>query len=98
MATLSINLPDTLAEMINEKVKSGVYHSASEVIGESLIIIKAQDVVHELRVGLLRDELAVAQKQAEQGEGTVYTRRGELSEKIIAEGNRILAHGGKLLK
>ena len=45
--SLHVTLPSELAEMVNEKVASGVYASESEVVSAGLRALQAQDAVLE---------------------------------------------------
>lgn len=45
--SLNVTLPAELAEMVNEKVASGVYASESEVVSAGLRALQLQDTVLE---------------------------------------------------
>ncbi len=88
MATLNISLTPELAALINEKVSSGMYHSASEVVREGLRLLKEQDEIHRMRLEELKKEIAIGTEQLECGEYTVYSSGKELAAKIKAEGRK----------
>ena len=91
MATLNISLTPELAALINEKVSSGMYHSASEVVREGLRLLKEQDEIRRLRLGELRREIQKGADSLERGEGKVFHSGEELAAHIEAEGRKILA-------
>lgn len=51
---MSVNLTPQLEELVREKVSSGMYNSASEVVREALRLLQEQDDVREARLGQLR--------------------------------------------
>ena len=65
---MNVYLTREWEEFIRQKVASGPYHSASEVIGEGLRLLKEQDALKEYRLGELRREIRV---------GLEHPRRGE---------------------
>ena len=50
---MNISLTPELDNFVEGKVKSGLYHSASEVIREGLRLLKERDVLQEVRVEAL---------------------------------------------
>lgn len=75
---MNVSLTPELTRFVEEKVRSGMFHSQSEVIRLGLRLLKERDEVHQARLGRLRDEVAVGLEQA---------RRGELldGEEVFAE-------------
>ncbi|MBI1987285.1 MAG: type II toxin-antitoxin system ParD family antitoxin [Nitrospinae bacterium] len=65
---MNISLPPELEKLVNEKVSSGMYHSASEVIQEALRLLKEQDALREFRMQEVRKEIAKGMEQSEQGQ------------------------------
>jgi antitoxin ParD1/3/4 len=65
---MNVYLTREWEEFIRQKVASGPYHSASEVIGEGLRLLKEQDVLKEYRLGELRREIRVGLEQSSRGE------------------------------
>jgi antitoxin ParD1/3/4 len=88
MPTLNISLTPELATLISDKVTSGMYHSASEVVRAGLRLLKEQDEITRLRRETLIDEIALGTNQLERGESTRYQSGDELAGKIKAEGRR----------
>lgn len=67
---MHINLTPQLEAMVREKVDSGLYNNASEVIREALRIM---DEHERVRREALKAALAIGQAQLDRGEGTIYT-------------------------
>ena len=85
---MNISLPPELENLVNEKVKSGLYNSASEVIRESLRLLQEQDMLKQIRRDELRREIMLGVEQIRNGEYTEIKSPGELksfTEKIIEE-------------
>lgn len=95
MATLNISLTPELASLISEKVSSGMYHSASEVVREGLRLLKEQDEIRQIRLDELKKEIALGTRQLEDGEYTVYASGKELAAKIKANGRERMESGKK---
>ena len=54
---MNISITPELEKLIDKKVKSGMYNSASEVIREGLRLLKEQDELKELRLKELKKEI-----------------------------------------
>jgi antitoxin ParD1/3/4 len=54
---MNVSLTPELEKFISEKVASGFYHSASEVIREGLRLLKDQDALREIRMNELRQQI-----------------------------------------
>lgn len=86
---MNVSLTPELENLVNEKVKSGLYNSASEVIRESLRLLQEQDMLKEIRRNELRREIMLGVEQIRNGEyielktSEDYTN---LAEKIKKEG------------
>lgn len=55
--TMNINLSPQLESMVREKVSSGLYTSASEVVREALRLMQEKDELRATRLGELRQEI-----------------------------------------
>lgn len=64
---MNVNLTPELEKFVQEKVASGRYNSASEVVRESLRLLEDLDRVKMGRYEQLKRELEVGLKQAEAG-------------------------------
>ncbi len=67
---MNVSLTPELEALIQEKVKSGLYHSASEVVRESLRLLHERDELRRSRLQELRKEIAIGIEQADRGETT----------------------------
>lgn len=55
---MHVSLTPRLAQMVHEKVESGLYNNASEVIREALRLMAARDEQERVKLVLLREALA----------------------------------------
>jgi len=79
---MTITLTDELEKLVNEKVKSGEYKSADDVVMASLRLLKAQ----EEGIEALRREIMRGVEDIEQGRFSTYATEDELeafSDQII---------------
>ncbi|EGN74588.1 putative antidote protein [Idiomarina sp. A28L] len=68
---MHISLTPELEFKIKEKVETGLYNNASEVIREALRFMETHESwVNELKLATLRNQLQVGARQLERGEGT----------------------------
>jgi antitoxin ParD1/3/4 len=70
---MNISLTHELEKMISDKVASGRYHSASEVVREALRLLEQQDEVYQARLEQLRKELDIGIEQLDRGERVPFT-------------------------
>lgn len=68
--SMNISLTPELEKWVQLKVESGLYTSASEVIRESLTLLKTQDQLKQIRLNELREEINKGLAELERGEGT----------------------------
>lgn len=54
---MNINLTPQLEEMVRQKVTSGLYTSASEVVREALRLMDEKDQLRTAKLGQLRQEI-----------------------------------------
>lgn len=64
---MNISITPELEELISNKVKTGMYNSASEVIREGLRLLKEQDDLKELRMKELKKEIRKGYDSAAEG-------------------------------
>jgi antitoxin ParD1/3/4 len=67
---MHVSLTPQLEELIKEKVASGLYNNASEVIREALRLMHQQDAVYKLKLERLR-ELLIEGEQSEDFTGSM---------------------------
>jgi antitoxin ParD1/3/4 len=65
---MNVSLTRELEALVQKKVRSGMYHSASEVIREGLRLLKERDDLRRARLAELRTEIAVGLDEAARGE------------------------------
>lgn len=54
---MNVNLTPQLEELVREKVSSGLYNSASEVVRDALRLMEEQDRFREAKLTQLRSEI-----------------------------------------
>jgi len=68
---MNISLTPELEQIVQTKVKSGMYHSASEVVREALRLMTEQDHIREIKLQDLRAEI---KKGLDSGPGTTWDK------------------------
>jgi len=81
--TMNINLTPQLEELVRQKVSSGLYNSASEVVREALRLMEAQDQLRAVKLERLRQDI---REGLESGPGTAWD-----VEEMKREGRKRLA-------
>lgn len=64
---MNVSLTPELENFVSEKVKSGLYNSASEVLRESLRLLKERDMLKEIQRDELRREIMLGVEQIRSG-------------------------------
>jgi antitoxin ParD1/3/4 len=82
---VNVSLTAELEQLVNEKVASGMYTSASEVIREGLFLLKERDELRIRREELRRD-IMLGIEQARRGRGEKYACGAELADEIKRRG------------
>ena len=82
---MNVSLTPELEEMVNRKVKSGLYNSASEVIREVLRRLQEKEELKNIRREELRREVLKGMEQIRNGQFTTFNSAEELVESIISE-------------
>lgn len=88
-ALMNVSLTPELEQYVNGKVRSGLYHSASEVVREGLRLLKEKDDIHQKRLQDLQHDLQIGIDQAERGEVSPFSE--QTLREITAEGRKRLA-------
>jgi len=83
--TMNVSLTPELEELVNRKVTSGMYHSASEVIREGLRLLKEQDILREARLSALRQDIEEGERQIANGQFTEYASGKEAMDSIMQQ-------------
>jgi antitoxin ParD1/3/4 len=86
---VNISLTPELEQLVNDKVKTGMYQTASEVIREGLRLLRERDQ----RVEALRRDVRAGFEAVERGEFTDYDESNikELADRIKTRGRKRLA-------
>ena len=81
---MNVSLTPELERLVNEKVESGLYQTASEVVREAIRLLKERDQAREQ----LRADVQAGFDQFVRGEGRAYdaTSGRQLAERIKARG------------
>ncbi len=89
---MNVSLTRTLEELVQQKVATGLYNSASEVIREALRLLEERDEMRKMRLGTLRKEVRVGLDQLERGDACEYDDRSlnTLAADIEAKGRKRL--------
>jgi len=66
---MNVSLTPELEKLVEEKVRTGRYHSASEVIREGLRLLEEQDQLRELRLVEVRKKIQQGLDELDRGEG-----------------------------
>ena len=90
---MNVSLTAKLEELVERKVASGLYNSASEVIREALRLLEERDEMRRIRLKALRKEIRLGLDQFERGEVSEYDDRSlsTLAADVKAKGRRRLA-------
>ena len=65
---MNVSLTPELESLVQEKVQTGMYHSASEVIREALRLLRQRDELRQTGLAALRKEIALGAEQADRGQ------------------------------
>lgn len=66
---MNVNLTPELEQLVQSKVQSGRYNSASEVVREALRLMEQKDELRAVQLRTLRSRIDQGLRQMEQGEG-----------------------------
>jgi antitoxin ParD1/3/4 len=96
---MNVHLTPELEQMVQKKVKTGRYNSASEVMREALRLMDDRDQLKAMQKEELRKKIAAGLKSLDEGRGVdgeaVFARiEAELDEEIRMEDERILQEQG----
>jgi antitoxin ParD1/3/4 len=83
---MNISLTEEFEQYVSRKVKSGLYHSAREVIRDGIRLMKERDELHQSRLAELRKEIAIGVDQA--GHSRVHTFNEETTARVKAHGRK----------
>ncbi|NOT46267.1 MAG: type II toxin-antitoxin system ParD family antitoxin [Acidobacteria bacterium] len=84
---MNVSLTPELEKLVNDKVKSGRYNSASEVIREGLRLLQDHDELKRIRLDELRREIMLGVEQIKNGQYTLV----ETEQELVEFGERIFS-------
>ena len=81
---MNVSLTPELEQLVNEKVESGLYQTASEVVREALRLLKERDHARER----LRSDVQAGFDALTRGEGRAYDKASsrQLAEQVKSRG------------
>jgi antitoxin ParD1/3/4 len=68
---MNVSLPPELERLVNEKVASGLYDSASDVVRDALRLLRDRDEVRSLALTELRKDVMAGIEELDRGESAV---------------------------
>ncbi len=80
---MNVSLTPELESLVQEKLRTGMYNSASEVIREALRLLLERDQLRQAGLARLRKDIAVGINQANRGQ-TALLNVKELKSKALA--------------
>jgi antitoxin ParD1/3/4 len=76
---MHVSLTPELEEIVKNKVESGFYNNASEVVREALRFMELnQDLVFQMKLSHLRSHLAASENEIALGQGTVLKDKQDI--------------------
>lgn len=79
MPTQNVNLQDHQANFIRERIATGRFQNASEVVRAGLRLLEQQEAENELKLQALREAIQVGLDDLDAGRYTTINSREELS-------------------
>ena len=79
---MNVHLTPELEQLVQTKVRSGRYNSASEVVREALRLMEHKDEVRTIQLQELRSRMDRALGESDRGEGT---DGGQFMQKMLDE-------------
>jgi len=94
---MNVSLTPKLEELVQAKLATGMYNSASEVIREALRLLEERDRLHEIRFAELRREVSKGLDQLAIDDATEYDEKSlrTLAKNVKANGRKRLAAKNK---
>ena len=76
---MNVSLTPELEQFVNQKVESGKYQTASEVIRDGLRLLLEREEIHQKKLDGLRREMAIGIEQADQGKVAPFNAKETLA-------------------
>lgn len=83
---MNISLTPELEKLVNDKVQSGLYNSASEVVREGLRLLRDHDELRRIRQEELRKEVRRGAEQIRNGQYLEFGSAEQLTDSVINSG------------
>jgi antitoxin ParD1/3/4 len=88
---MNVSLTPRFQRMIDRRVASGRYGSASEVVREALRLLEEREALQQARLRQLRRDVGVGMRALERGDAIPFD--SAVRESVKAEGRQRLAQG-----
>ena len=87
---MNVSLTPQLEKLVQKKVASGMYNSASEVVREALRLLQQHDRLRDLRLKELRKEIQSGERQLDRGQYESFdeNRLADLFDGVRAAGRK----------
>jgi antitoxin ParD1/3/4 len=85
---MNVSLTPELEDLVDEKVQSGMYHTASEVVRDALRLLKERDDLQAGRLQELRRDIAAGLKDLDAGNSKPFDRKALQGIKTRARARR----------
>jgi len=89
---MNISLTPELEQLIEDKVRTGLYHSASEVVREALRLLRERDQLQALKLQELRRDIQIGVDQLKNGQ---VVSEDEILARLKVRRDKALAKKGK---
>jgi antitoxin ParD1/3/4 len=83
---MNISLTPELEKLVNDKVQSGLYNSASEVVREGLRLLRDHDELRRIRQEELRKEVRLGLEQIRNGQYLEFESAERIADSVIKSG------------
>jgi antitoxin ParD1/3/4 len=77
---MHVSLTPKLEEMVREKVESGLYNNASEVVRDALRLMATQDELYQLKLERLREAISAGRIDVASGRVTSLDTDADVQE------------------
>ena len=85
---MNVSLTPQLEKLVKEKVASGKYNSASEVMREALRLLEEQDELHKIKLETLKRDIMVGVNDLKKGRYKTYTSGQDVFNEIKRRGRQ----------
>jgi antitoxin ParD1/3/4 len=85
---MNVSLTPQLEKLVKQKVASGKYNSASEVIREALRLLQEHDELNRIMLEALKREIMIGMADLEAGRFKTYSSGQDLFDDIKNRGHR----------